>query len=157
MYIPKKYKYITSQKHRKYKINKNYLLINLLLFGNIAAKTYNISYFTNKHLHRLIFFVKKLNKKKKYNFNRIWLPYFPIIPIFKKSRNARMGKGKGSKINWKIILYPFTSVIESKNIRIGRFTKYVNIIITRLPSKLIIINNKYNVFLLGYYIYFIFN
>lgn len=127
------------------------------MFGNIAAKTYKISYFTNKHLHRLIFFIKKLNKKKKYNFKCIWLPYFPIIPIFKKSRNSRMGKGKGSKINWKIILYPFTSIIESKNIRIGRFIKYINIVITRLPSKLIIINNKYNVFLFDCCICFIFN
>ena len=157
MYIPKKYKYITTQKHRQYKINKKYVLINLFLFGKIAAKTYNISYFTNKHLHRLIFFIKKLNKKKKYNFKRVWLPYFPIIPIFKKSRNARMGKGKGSKVSWKIILYPFTSIIESKNIRIGRFIKYVNIIITRLPSKLIIINNKYNVFLIECNALFIFN
>ena len=157
MYIPKKYKYAVTQKHRWYKINQNYFLINMLLFGNIAAKAYNISYFTNKHLHRLIFFIKKLNKKKKYNFKRIWLPYFPNIPIFKKSRNARMGKGKGSKTNWKIILYPFTSIIESKNIRIGRFAKYINIVITRLPSKLIIINNKYNVFSIEYNLYFIFN
>ena len=157
MYIPKKYKYTITQKHRTYKINKHYLWIKLFLFGNIAVKICNISYFTNKHLHRLIFFIKKLNKKKKYNFKRIWFPYFPIIPIFKKSRNARMGKGKGSRINWKIILYPFTSIIESKNTRIGRFVKYITIFITRIPPKSIIIQNKYNVCLIDHSKYIIFN
>ena len=89
-------------------------------------------------------YIKRINKKKKYNFKRIWLPYFPTIPIFKKSRNARMGKGKGSKINWKAIITPNISLIEVKNIRIGRFIKYINIVNTRLPGKFIVINNVFN-------------
>ena len=131
LYIPKKQKYLISQKHRKFKF-KN--ITNEYLFGNIASKTLKVSYITNKHLHRLIIYMKRLNKKKKYNFKRIWLPYFPNIPIFKKSRNARMGKGKGSKTNWKSIIIPNMSLIESRNIRIGRFIKYTNIITTRLPG-----------------------
>lgn len=96
MYIPKKQKYLISQKHRQYKF-KN--ITKTFLFGTMASKPICISYITNKHLHRLILYIKRINKKKKYNFKRTWLPYFPNIPIFKKSRNARMGKGKGSKIN----------------------------------------------------------
>ena len=68
MYIPKKQKYLISQKHRNYKF-KN--ISNTFLFGNIAAKTKIISYITNKHLHRLITYIKRLNKKKKYNYKRI--------------------------------------------------------------------------------------
>ena len=132
MYIPKKQKYSITQKHRSY-IFKN--INNILLFGTIASRPINISYLTNKHLHRLIIYIKRLNKKKKYNFKRVWLPYFPNVPIFKKSKNARMGKGKGSKINWKVILTPNISVLESKNIRIGRFIKYTRILLTRLPGK----------------------
>ena len=138
LYIPKKQKYLKSQKHRRYYFKH---ILSTFLFGNIASKPTNISYLTNKHLNRLIVYIKRLNKKKKYNFKRVWLPYFPNIPIFKKSRNARMGKGKGSKINWKVILFPDISLIESKNIRIGRFIKYVNILITRLPGKFKIITN----------------
>ena len=140
LYIPKKQKYLISQKHRQYKFKNIY---NMFLFGNIASKTQIISYITNKHLHRLILYINRLNKKKKYNYKRIWLPYFPNIPIFKKSRNSRMGKGKGSKVNWKAILYPNLSVLESNNIRIGRFMKYGHLVMTRLPGKFKILYNKF--------------
>ena len=139
LYIPKKQTYLISQKHRNYKFQN---ISNTFLFGNIAAKTKIISYITNKHLHRLITYIKRLNKKKKYNYKRIWLPYFPNIPIFKKSRNARMGKGKGSKLNWKAVLYPNLSILESNNVRIGRFIKYGRIVTARLPGKFKILHNN---------------
>lgn len=139
MYVPKKPKYNIYQKHRQFKIN---YIQNIFLFGNIAVKNKNIAYISNKHFHRLMLYFNRLYKKKKYNFKRIWIPYFPNIPIFKKSRNSRMGKGKGSKINWKAILYPNISLVESKNIRIGRFIYFMNIVITRLPVNARIINNN---------------
>lgn len=67
-----------------------------LLFGEFAfslLKSYNIEYIYiynfKKKLKKFFFF-----KKSKYK--RVWLFLHKNYPLTKKSKNARMGKGKGS-------------------------------------------------------------
>ena len=67
-----------------------------LLFGEFAfslMKSYNIEYIYiynfKKKLKKFFFF-----KKSKYK--RVWLFLHKNYPLTKKSKNARMGKGKGS-------------------------------------------------------------
>lgn len=48
------------------------------------------------------------------------------FPISKKSKNSRMGKGKGSFVRWLIKLNQGVSIIEFKNINYYRVKKLNN-------------------------------
>ena len=71
-----------------------------LLFGEFAfslLKSYNIEYIYiynfKKKLKKFFFF-----KRSKYK--RVWLFLHKNYPLTKKSKNARMGKGKGSVVRY---------------------------------------------------------
>lgn len=67
-----------------------------LLFGDFSltlTKSYNIEYIYLFNLKRSIKKFYKLKKKKK---KKIWLFLHRNYPLTKKSKNSRMGKGKGS-------------------------------------------------------------
>jgi ribosomal protein L16/L10AE len=71
-----------------------------LLFGEFAfslLKSYNIEYIYiynfKKKLKKFFFF-------KKSRYKRVWLFLHKNYPLTKKSKNARMGKGKGSVVRY---------------------------------------------------------
>jgi ribosomal protein L16/L10AE len=55
---------------------------------------------------------------KKYPFlkNQIWLNLYYNYPISKKSKNARMGKGKGNFFRWSIKLPRYCIIAELRNL-----------------------------------------
>lgn len=67
-----------------------------LIFGDFAftlKKSYNIEYM---YLYNFKKGLKKYHKFKKNGSKKIWLFLHKNYPLTKKSKNARMGKGKGS-------------------------------------------------------------
>lgn len=137
LFYPKRFKHLLYQKHRKFKVFRNLKwthLFNITKPQLVKCLPITSGTITNKHLRRLSLFFTKL-KKKKNPTQYIWLPYFPHTPLFKKSKNARMGIGKGKWVGWYAIIFPFLSFFEAKNIRLNRVKRYGNVIISRLNFK----------------------
>lgn len=55
---------------------------------------------------------------------KVWIFIRPNHVLTKKSKNARMGKGKGSMVRWCTLLHKGFVFIEFKNISIVRLYKY---------------------------------
>ena len=80
----------------KKRYNTGYL-ISKLKYGDSGlrlVKTYNIEYIYIVNLKKKIKFF--LNWKKKFFNRNLWIFLKGNTPISKKSKNSRMGKGKGS-------------------------------------------------------------
>ena len=76
-----------------------------------------------KFLKKNLTFKKKLNKL--YFKKSGWLPLRPNIPLTKKAKNSRMGKGKGGFIRWVIRCKIGNTLIETKNISSYRLKKLI--------------------------------
>lgn len=97
---------------------RNYL--NLNLYEKLPEKGESGFYF----LHKIKFegvYLKFLRrrfrlmfkrKKKKNKGRKIWLNLRYNYPISKKSKNSRMGKGKGSFLRWCVIIYATTCFVN---------------------------------------------
>lgn len=94
------------------------------------------------------FFLKKLVKnmnKNKYNlksFFKIWIFLNSNFPISKKSKNARMGKGKGIFLRWAIFI-PYNNIF----IEFILFNFYYFILLFKkfkrlMPNKIFYINKN---------------
>ena len=67
-----------------------------LIFGDFSfslCKSYNLEYI---YLYNFRKSLKKYFKFKKSKYSKVWLFIHKNYPLTKKSRNSRMGKGKGS-------------------------------------------------------------
>lgn len=88
-----------------------------IMWGDISfffKKRYNFElvYFSliNRIFKKLFF--KKRNKKF---YRKFWFFFKKNYPVTKKSKNARMGKGKGSFLRWVIRLKKNFTFLEIKN------------------------------------------
>lgn len=94
-------------------------------FKKICLKYGTTSFFTKKKVRfELIYFVflkkffKNLNNskiKKTLNRRGIWFFFKSNYPLSKKSKNSRMGKGKGVFLRWVVILHAFSNLVEFNN------------------------------------------
>lgn len=77
-----------------------------LLLGNAGIFFFNhvqLEFLYLKFLRRRIRYIWK--KRAKRSFNRqVWLNLKPNYPLSQKSKNARMGKGKGMFMRWIVIV-----------------------------------------------------
>jgi len=105
---------------------------NLKKRKKLNLKFGNIGFFNNKQYQfEFIYFqiIKRFLKffyKFKYNNNnyfQIWLNLKPNFPISKKSKNSRMGKGKGSFLRWLVKLPINFVILEFNNINEIRLRK----------------------------------
>ena len=89
----------------KKRFNK-YNIFKKLKFGNIGF--FFIKKFKFEYLYFFFFkkFIKFINKNKFKIINNFYFWFFLIgnYPLTKKSKNSRMGKGKGVFLRWAIIL-----------------------------------------------------
>ena len=71
-----------------------------LIFGDFSislCKSYNIEYI---YIYNFKKSIKKYHKFKKKSPKKVWLFLHKNYPLTKKSKNARMGKGKGSLVRY---------------------------------------------------------
>ena len=129
--------------------NKNRLKYSFLQYGNVGLRFNHEGQFEIKYLFMLKKMLKKKFKKKRdkkrrwwFYTKKIWLFLFPNFIISRKSKNSRMGKGKGQLERWTIrvrcglIFLEFKGVhfFHINNIR-NRFQKRVNIEIVMTTRK----------------------
>lgn len=97
---------------------KTKIFMPKIIWGDISfffKKRYNFELVYYSFINRVLkrFFFKKRNKRF---YRKIWFFFKKNFPITKKSKNARMGKGKGSFLRWVIRLKKNFVFLEMKNI-----------------------------------------
>lgn len=89
-------------------------------------------------------FLKRLTRTKKrfFKFSKVWVFVRPNHVMTKKSKNSRMGKGKGNFIRWCAILQKGFIFIEFKNLSPIKLKKYAKKLEKRfkVPLQLVISN-----------------
>lgn len=133
----------THFKARKKLSHKSFKLIfgttGLLIKKQFILELFFLK-FLKKKLKKLR--LKGLKKKPKRQF---WLFISSNFLLTKKSKNSRMGKGKGDFLRWVIRLKYGTPLLEAKNISIYRMMilKKLFIIKLKIPLCLLININKH--------------
>lgn len=139
----KSYKPVSFKK----RYNTGYLVDNLK-YGNLGlkfTKSYSLEFIYMFELKKKLKFFLTL-KKKIFNRN-LWIFLNGNTPISKKSKNSRMGKGKGSFLRLSCRLKKNLIFIEFLNInflilnKINNFFKKKNNLNTKIIKK-----NKINIF-----------
>ena len=97
-----------------------------------------------KKIFRLKVFLKKAVKKSEITKRRVWFNIFPHIPLTKKPKGVRMGKGSGKLNTWVIYLRGGCLLLEFKNLRPGRAAYFFKKVRTKItvPSKIVFKNTK---------------
>lgn len=117
-----------SFKRRNYKKT----IKNRFIFGNSMITLLKNSRFEAVYYELFRKFIKNIIKKK-HSFNldkNYWIFLKMNTPLTKKSKNSRMGKGKGSLYRWLIRLPQNYKLIEFKNVNYYRLNY-----LTKLWSK----------------------
>lgn len=117
---------VSFKNRNKYKIKK--VSIN---YGNIALIVTKNVQFEFIYFYMIKRFLKHFFKFKYSSTNnfKVWVNLKANFPISRKSKNSRMGKGKGSFSRWMIKLNQNSTILEFKNVdynRIKKLTSYWN-------------------------------
>lgn len=126
---PRKFKYKTRQKRRSAKIPR----LAKFTYGSMGLfllKPFRIS---AKKIFRLKLFLKRSSRKSDITKRAFWIPIFPHLPLSKKPKGIRMGKGAGKLSTWYTQIRGGTALVEFKNLRLGRARYYSNQVSHKLP------------------------
>ncbi len=134
MLQPRKFRYKTRQKKRRGLFAKN----SSLVYGDqgvVLAKPYRIS---AKKIFRLKLFLKRSSKKSARTKRLFWLSAFPHLPLSRKPKGMRMGKGAGKLSTWYTQVRGGVTLIEFRNLRYGRARYFAKQVSHKLPVPVII-------------------
>jgi len=68
----------------------------------------------------------------------VWFNTFPHLPLTKKPKGQRMGKGAGKLNSWQIQMRGGVFIFEFKNLRPGRAIKFFKRAATKIPTPTLI-------------------
>lgn len=128
---PRKFKYKSLQKNRG---SKNWSSHNLA-YGTSGIKIQQSLRLSAKRIYRLKLFLKRAARKSERTQRYMWFIAFPHLPLTKKGKGSRMGKGAGKLSAWSIQLRPGTVMIEFKHLRYGRSVYYFKQISHKMPVR----------------------
>lgn len=131
---PRKFKYKSRQKCRSVKE----WTTSTLTYGDCGLLTLQPLRMSAKQIFRLKVFLKKAVKKPEKTKRLIWFNTFPHLPLTKKPKGMRMGKGAGKLNSWSINMKGGLFVFEFKNLRLGRAVHFFKKVQTKLPTKTVI-------------------
>jgi len=144
---PRKFVYKTKQKNRTVYSYK--CTFNNLTYGDCGLKTLQPLRMSAKQIFRLKVFLKKAVRKPDLTKRLVWFNTFPHLPLTKKPKGMRMGKGSGKLNAWQIQMRGGIFVFEFKNLRPGRAIHFFKTIATKLPTTTKIFFNTQNRIKLG--------
>ena len=128
---PRKFK----QKHRQKKRIFQPFTSKSLHYGDSGLLILQPLRLPAKHIYRLKLYLKKATKRADFTKRLIWFNIFPHLPLTKKSKGIRMGKGVGKLATWVSYLRAGAFIFELKNLRLGRTTYFLKQIAFKLPVK----------------------
>lgn len=117
-----------------------------LRFGNFGIFFYQ----QGRVEFNYLLYVKKILKKivnkniKKRSQKRIWFFFSKNWTLTKKSKNSRMGKGKGSFLRWCYRMRAGTALLEFKGYNFIILYKLKHILQKKIPLKLVCIRKLYS-------------
>ena len=129
MLQPRKFKYKTRQKVR----SAAYPGVPKMVYGNMALillKPFRIS---AKRIFRLKLFLKRSSRKSDITRRAFWVSIFPHLPLSRKPKGMRMGKGAGKLSSWYTQIRGGKVLVEFKNLRLGRAAYYAKQVAHKLP------------------------
>lgn len=127
---PRKFKYKTRQKRRS---TPTPSLTSPLTYGNVALTIIKPFRVSAKQIFRLKLFLKKSARKSDITKRAFWIFVFPHLPLSRKPKGMRMGKGVGKLSTWFTQLKGGKNLAEFKNLRLGRAMHYGKQLRHKLP------------------------
>ena len=128
---PRKYEFKSRQKKRK---KKKYLTTSLS-FGTAGCQLSRSIKLTGKQIFRINLFLKRSARKSEKTKRAFWLNLFPHLPLTKKVKGSRMGKGAGKLSMWFTQLPAGLFLMEFRNLRPGRIKHFSKQLEVRLASQ----------------------
>lgn len=129
MLQPRKFRYKTRHKRRLTGFYRH----RPLSFGNWGLRILQPLFLTAKQIFRLKLFLKKAVKKSEFTRRFAWVNIFPHLPLSKKVKGTRMGKGVGKLSTWHVRLNAGIVLLEFKNLRLGRMRYFFKQVTHKLP------------------------
>ena len=126
---PRKFIWKSKQKNRRrlgYKLKS-------LHYGTSGVRLLQPYKTSAKRIFRFKIFLKKASRKPDLTRRSLWINLFPHLPLTKKAKGMRMGKGAGKLSTWYTHLHCGVFVVEFKNLRPGRAFYYATQIKHKLP------------------------
>jgi len=136
---PRKFKRKSKQKNRtvyKWTLNK-------LTYGDCGLKSLQPLRMSSRQIFRFKVFLKKAVRKPDITGRLVWFNTFPHLPLTKKPKGQRMGKGAGKLNSWQIQMRGGVFIFEFKNLRPGRAIKFFKRAATKIPTPTLIHFNSF--------------
>ena len=130
MLQPRKFKFKNRQKGSSVRAWAG----SSLTYGDCGLMSLQPLRMSAKQIFRLKVFLKRAVKKPDITKRKIWFNTFPHVPLTKKSKGMRMGKGAGKLNAWSINLRGGVFIFEFKNLRPGRATYFFKKVTTKIPT-----------------------
>ena len=128
MLQPRKFKFKNRHKKRTVLSWRD----NSPCYGDIGLRVLRPYRVSAKKIFRLKVFLKKAVKKSEITKRRVWFNLFPHIPLTKKPKGVRMGKGSGKLNTWVIYIRGGCVIVEFKNLRPGRADYFLKKVRTKI-------------------------
>lgn len=132
---PRKFVFKNKQKSRnvlKWALNKP------LNYGDCGIKPVRPLRMSSRQIFRMKVTLKKAIRKPDHTRRYVWFNTFPHLPLTKKPKGMRMGKGVGKLNAWYTQLRGNSFIFEFKNLRPGRALKFFKKIRVKFPTPTII-------------------
>lgn len=126
---PRKYTYKTRQKKRSF----NFFTSKNLVYGDFGLKITKPLRLNSRQIFKFTIFLKKSVKKSSTTKRFFWLKAFPHLPLTRKPKGMRMGKGSGKLHIWFSFLPAGMVFLEFKNLRFGRCFYFSKQLSLKLP------------------------
>ena len=137
---PRKFVFKTKHKKRRVLTWSNQ---NSLNYGDCGIKTIRPLRMSSRQIFRMKVVLKRAVRKSDNTRRYVWFNTFPHLPLTKKSKGMRMGKGVGKVNTWFTQLPGNVYIFEFKNLRRGRATKYFKRLRVKFPVPTIITHQNY--------------
>ena len=131
MLQPRKFKRKSWQKRRNFKL----WTPKTLTYGTSGLRIQQSLRMSAKQIYRMKLFLKRAARKSDTTQRYMWFIAFPHIPLTKKGKGSRMGKGAGKLSSWCVQLSPGIVLVEFKHLRYGRILYFLNQIAFKSPIK----------------------
>lgn len=128
---PRKFKHKNKQKARG-PLKWTYSQLN---YGDSGIKTLNPLRMSSRQIYRMKITLKKAVRKSDLTRRLVWFNTFPHLPLTKKSKGMRMGKGAGKLNTWQAQLRGGTFIFEFKNLRPGRALHFFKKMSMKFPTR----------------------
>lgn len=126
---PRKFKFKTRQKKRSAYQSAE----TKVMYGSVALILLQPLRISAKRIYRLKLFLKKSSRRSDITRRSFWVSIFPHLPLSRKPKGMRMGKGAGKLSTWYTQIRGGKNLIEFKNLRLGRAIYYSGQVTHKLP------------------------